>query len=84
LPAPAPTPQLPGGQETPALAAGAPAEEAPALAEQAAEEVEDELDIASLKPAPSDDARYLRHLAAISRDDPEAIVEVIESWLRED
>jgi flagellar M-ring protein FliF len=91
LPAGAMATQLPGGEAVAALAAGAAPSgnllsqaAAAAAAAREEEEAADELDISSLRQPPTDDARYLRHLTALTRDDPDTIVEVIEGWLREE
>ncbi len=70
--------QLAPSQAVSALAAGP----APA-AERAPEEVTDEVELSALSAAQNEEARYLRHMTMLAREDPDAIVEVIEKWLRE-
>lgn len=73
--------QLTPSQAVSALAAGS-APTAPA-AERTTEEVTDEVELSALSTAQNEEARYLRHMMMLAREDPDTIVEVIEKWLRE-
>ncbi len=74
--------RLAPSQAVSVLGAG-PAPAAPPEAEREVEEVTDEVDISAVSRAQTEDARYLRHVMMLAREDPDAIVEVIEKWLRE-
>ncbi len=79
------TGQLPVEQPTSALeAGGAPASDQEEQEEAApGDEVQDEVDIAALSPPTNKELRYLRHLTAMARENPDVVADVIRTWLRE-
>jgi flagellar M-ring protein FliF len=70
--------QLPPSQAVSALAAAS----TPTV-EREVEEVADEVELSALSTAQNEEARYLRHIMMLAREDPDAVVEVVERWLRE-
>ncbi|MCS7220774.1 MAG: flagellar basal-body MS-ring/collar protein FliF [Anaerolineae bacterium] len=74
--------QLAPSQAVSALAPG-PTLAGPPTAQRATEEVTDEVELSALSTAQNEEARYLRHMMMLAREDPDTIVEVIEKWLRE-
>ncbi|MCD6290459.1 MAG: flagellar M-ring protein FliF [Anaerolineae bacterium] len=73
--------QLPPGGSTSALGAGV---ERPAVAARVGEEIEDELEISALSRPQAEEVRYLQHIAALAREDPDIVADIIERWLREE
>ncbi|GAB4564782.1 MAG: flagellar basal-body MS-ring/collar protein FliF [Anaerolineae bacterium] len=74
--------RLPPGSAMAALESGEASEESAPIHPDA-EEVEDEIDISMLRRNQPEDARYLRRVAMLAREDPDALAEVIRTWLRE-